>query len=369
MSEHGSGTYSFDPENGVPVSNENVSLPHEAPMTQEARTTTSSSFNFELDVDLHQRQGGGGGGGGGGGKAHKISGASLEERARYLSQPTEAWHRPPQPPPPSTQVPDSTPVAGQVAPHAAPTTYHPPPPVTLAPPSSSPTASSQADNAPRPTTGHDPPGLVQGFLVDNAMMTRTQTSTTDPNDPWMAAGSLKPLDNEQVLLRCAGSLADVFQIYHLVSYIMLTHRRIVIKQRSKLCGMNLFTVEASFLYENLRHITVQRVTNFRFLWGGIGALFISIIFFGLGAVIYIYALLGIALFCGGFFAIYWFFIFYNSNSVVMDFSKGDLVGSWVTTTGKGAFITKSLILHIDHCFEVMYGIYDQARCIFANNNV
>ena len=199
------------------------------------------------------------------------------------------------------------------------------------------------------------------------MMARPPASTADPSDPWMGAGSLKPMDNEEILLRCAGSLSDVFHVYLLVSYIMLTHRRIVIKQRSTLFGMHLYTVEASFLYENLRHITVQRVTNFRYLWGGMGVLLISVAFFGLGAVSFVYALLGIVLFCFGFLAIYWFFIFYNSNNIVMDFSKGDLVGSWVTT-GKGAFITKSLILHIDHCFEVMYGIYDQAKCIFADNN-
>ena len=149
MSEHGSGTYSFDPESGVPASNE-APLPHTETTAQEARGSTSTSFNFELDVDIDQRQGGGGGGGD---KKQRMSGPSLEERARYLSQPGEGWHRPatvaaPQPPPPPAHVPDTVPVSGQITPptappptsHPPPTTYYPPPPVTQAPPLPSSTA-------------------------------------------------------------------------------------------------------------------------------------------------------------------------------------------------------------------------------------
>jgi len=179
---------------------------------------------------------------------------------------------------------------------------------------------------------------------------------------------LKAFENEEVVLRCAGFLTDVLQAYTLLSFVMITSRRVVIKQRSVLVGMNLFTVEASFLYENLHHIGVERVTNFRFLWGGIVGILVAILFWAYSAVLWIYAVLGVIFFLAGAFAIYWFFIFYNSNSVVIDFSKQDLVGSWIVSKGKSAFITKRLILSVGQCFDVMYAIYDQAKNVYAENN-
>lgn len=192
-------------------------------------------------------------------------------------------------------------------------------------------------------------------------MRQSQTNGLTKDALWLEAGSLRALADEEVICRHAGSVTDVFEIYCLSMFLMMTDKRVMIKTITTLFGMNLATVEESFLYSNLQHVSIKRVTNFRYLASGIGSCLVGIMFFGLIAVVWIWALLGIGAFLSGLLLIYWFFIFYNTNTLVLDFSKPAAVGSWWSGKGEGCYIVKSVFLRIDLCFEIMYRLYEHSK--------
>lgn len=180
-------------------------------------------------------------------------------------------------------------------------------------------------------------------------------------ETWIAAGSLHGFPEEDILLRCSGYVTDCLNIYNLYTYVMLTPTRIVVKEASTFFKFNLYTTEASYRYKDVRHVSVERVTQFKFLWAAISLFSLGIILLALSGINIVACALGLVSLFYAIMFLYWFHIYYNAHSVVINFSKDAAVGAWSIPKGKGSYLTKPLLLPVKDCFDVMYKVFDQAK--------
>eukprot|EP00210_Caulerpa_lentillifera_P009536 g9094.t1 len=178
---------------------------------------------------------------------------------------------------------------------------------------------------------------------------------------WLQGGSLGKMDSsEQILVERGSIYGDCCRLHYILSFILVTNKRFIIKRLWKHYGMNTSSEETSHHFADLQHVSVERGITITQIRNRV-LLFSFLVFFAavpLGSSELVNAFQIISWIVAIPFGIYnlvMFYILSNVNFLIIDIARANLVGSWIwgTLTRGTSYDTIRLPFRPEACFEVM----------------
>ena len=145
--------------------------------------------------------------------------------------------------------------------------------------------------------------------------------------------------------------------------IYLTNKRIFIRKKRSLCGVPIFSSEASFLFQDLQHISVKMERKSRFAVTGLGCLVVGIIW---NALTFSDAgtALSVTLMIVGILLLFSIFqIFVAKPMLHLDFYKKATVNQWlfgldaISVLKEGSAVTETVHLNTDDLVSITRMLY------------
>eukprot|EP00210_Caulerpa_lentillifera_P009535 g9093.t1 len=195
-----------------------------------------------------------------------------------------------------------------------------------------------------------PCGFFQGMSMDKM---------------WMEGGSLRTMNNrERIVVERCSRFGDCFLLYYMLSYIVITNKRFIVKRDWKFLGFSICSDETSHHFANLQHVTVERGASFVQLRNRtILILVLTIISrvpvgdsnVALIVLQAIQTLISMLLMIYVIYSSIMFWILCSVNFLVVDIAKSNIVGSWKwgSHTRGNSYKTIRLAFPVDACFELM----------------